>query len=203
MKTIKVSYKAFNCLFNVCGLSFIHNRCHGYCCSSKSMPPAVLDEDIKNITNLGGIVKDNILLMTGDNRCPMQLDNGLCKLYTKDGDFRPYDCKKTPIIITKRGTVSIYFTFYSRKCRVSKFEEKVPAYIAFKDSLIAFLGSKELYDKCVKHFKENKTDFIITVTDELRTHLRKDSTSKMFRNRYHNKENIKEKNVNGLSRFGI
>ena len=154
--SVKVSAASARLLFHGCDYEYIKNVCHGRCCDSATYGTliAIHASEQSKIEARGGCVKGGILqLRPGEKRCCFKSPEGFCGLhFTPD---KPFGCIASPFALNRCDTLIIRNRYKLLRCH--KDNAKIPAYVAFRASLVLLFGEAETSRLC-KHLDDGGGD---------------------------------------------
>ena len=175
MRRIKISNKMMKLRFNGCEPEYIENRCHASCCDSKStksgclvtihpsevikMEPFTKEEAFGNFKIINGIIETT----EGRKGCPFKLkENSLCILHGTE--YKPFGCIASPFTLNPSGTLIVRNRYKLLKCYNDG--RKLPAYRAFKGSLIELFGSV-VTEALTEFLDESDDDVSVEISDDV------------------------------------
>lgn len=140
---VRISVACMRQRFNGCDPDYIRDVCHASCCRSSIAPGGALvtvhpseEENLKRYP----IEVINGLIVPQDGRCPFQSKKThLCRIH--DTGDKPFGCIASPFTLNKNGTLIVRNRYRALKC----YEDgrKIPAYIAFRASLVLLFGEAD------------------------------------------------------------
>jgi hypothetical protein len=163
--------------FHGCEKNYIRETCKGICCHSSVSPSgiivSVLPEEEKVLTEQGAEIV-NGQIQAVDKRCPFKLKGSeLCALHDKG--LKPFGCRVSPFSLNKTGTLIIRNRYRLMRCYNAG--PKIPAYIAFAQSLITLIGGRH-YGILKMYLDNGGGNMMFTVSKELINKLRLNETLK-------------------------
>lgn len=139
---IKISLKSAVLRFHGCTPEYINNVCYGRCCTlSGGKKPAMVyvsDKEKVALAEMGVPTKGHFIAPNPDNRCPFH--NKICTIHES---HQPFGCKLSPFTLNKWKTLVVRKRYIGMCCFIGKKVGGVPAYVAFKRSLVALLGEDQ------------------------------------------------------------
>lgn len=150
--------------FHGCEKDYIKQICKGVCChssiSKSGIIVSVLPEEEAGLKKLGAEIKGG-LIQAIDRRCPFKtIGTELCSLHNKG--LKPFGCRISPFSLNNTGTLIIRNRY--RLIRCYNKGPKIPAYVAFKSSLIELFGDKE-YQDIKNAFDSDLTSYTTTINE--------------------------------------
>jgi DNA modification methylase len=139
-KSVKISVKSLQQLFQPCEPEYIKNVCHGRCCEGGKgqILVTIHESEQKRIKELGGEVQDGFLVDSeGCGLCPFKKEH-LCSIH----EDKPFGCKASPFTLNKNDTLIIRNRYRLLTCY--KTPDAIPAYKAHRWSLEQIFGVKEV-----------------------------------------------------------
>lgn len=148
-KTVRISSATLRQRFNGCDPEYIRTVCHGACCRSSVAPSGILvvvhPAEQVVVEQAGGVVKDGKLCAV-ERRCPFQESStDLCSLHGTPA--KPFGCIASPFTLSPSGRSLVIRNRY-RLLKCYNDGRKLPAYVAFRGSLDAILGTVEANSLC-------------------------------------------------------
>lgn len=174
-------------LFHGCTTQYIADVCHGRCCRSTVNPRGIVVTIHRNehaarqaITNLGGAIDSAGLVIPrpGEKACPAQTD-GLCSLHNTEA--KPFGCIASPFTLNKGNTLIVRNRYRLLICyRDNRDGPALPAYKAFRDSLILILGTTQT-DALTTHLDQGGGDYQCHIPTTTYTTLKDNDLAKHSR----------------------
>ena len=164
MPLVKIGEKTARAMFHPCDVDYIREVCNGRCCRSSdgSTHISVTPDQEAGLEKYGVTINGNHQIDAKD-RCPLQSEEGLCKIhFTAD---MPRGCIFSPFRIHPTAdTLIIKWRNRSLICYKTK-EGKQPAYKAHNFSLVTLFGAEEAA-RITKHFDVGGGDIIADMLPE-------------------------------------
>ncbi len=155
---IKISAKSLRARFNGCEPDYIATVCHGACCrSSKGNALVAVHADEQQHIESRGCTVTNGMIDAGE-KCPFQTESHLCGIHEAG---KPFGCTVSPFKINKNGTLIIRHRYYVLKCFNDG--KRIPAYVAFRASLVALFGEQET-ERIAAHLEKGGDDMNATMS---------------------------------------
>jgi Fe-S-cluster containining protein len=129
---------------------YIQNVCKGACCRSSTGPAQVYVTEAESRRLHVDRGEDGMIPCTG--RCPLQEATNLCRAHPR----KPFGCTASPFTVNKNGTLVCRHRYVSLKCYEDGPHPR-PAYIAFRDALVAIFGVRET-DRIAAHLASGGGD---------------------------------------------
>jgi hypothetical protein len=158
--------------FNGCEPEFIKTICKAGCefSSKHGTMITIHPSEKENIERLGGIVNENNFIIPikaqtvrGFRKCcPFHTPDGLCKLHYTS--YKPFGCIASPFTLNKHNTLIIRYRYFSLGCYNKG--KKLPAYIAFKESLNLILGEDNYKELCT-HLTLYDKDILMGIKEDI------------------------------------
>lgn len=156
MHKIQVSIKCMLHTFP-CYMEYIENICHGACCKSKTHGAATIIVSpsekatrayLQSSSNFPMQTLENNQIVTYQRMCVCQNDNGTCVLHSMG--LKPLGCTASPFMLTKHDVLITQRRYLALKCHRNPGDYKtLPAYIAFKSSLVRLFGNEQYQELCM------------------------------------------------------
>ena len=178
MIDVKVSAKSLRGRFNGCDSDYIANVCHGACCRTSSHPDGIIvsvDPSEVDLVTSGPIpiqLTSKNMVVPVNKRCPNQTEQNLCAAHGTP--HKPFGCIASPFTINKNHTLIVRNRYRLLKCYNDG--KKIPAYIAFRDSLVALFG-EENTQRIEVHLDAGGGDLQVPMGDKIAALLLKKNES--------------------------
>ena len=162
--TVKVSAAMMRQKFNGCDPDFITNVCHAACCRSSTggtdIFATVTPGEEPGIISLGAVVANSkVLPRDGETQCPFIGTDSLCTIHFTP--YKPMGCIISPFQLTNRNTLVVRNRYRRLKCY--NYGKKIPAYRAFRASLVLLFGEDEV-TKLTKHLDDGGGDIYMSLS---------------------------------------
>lgn len=161
---IKVSAACARREFNGCEPEYIKNVCHAACCRNTRVPEGCMvsihPTEEAAIVARGGVVKAG-LLKPAPGTCGCTFQNRsthLCDLHhTPD---KPFGCRASPFTLNANHTLVVRYRYTKLRC--FRDGRRLPAYVAFRESLDLILGAEQAQRVC-DHFAAGGGDIVCQI----------------------------------------
>lgn len=161
---VKVSAAMARQEFAGCSPDYIAQVCQARCCRAPSRPTGIMvtihRREVASIERAGGVVQDGMLQPApGTKRCPFQdTDTHLCGLHGTTA--KPLGCIASPFTLNANGTLVVRNRYRLLPCY--KDGARLPAYKAFRDSLVLLFGTEQT-DRLTAHLDAGGGDMTLTM----------------------------------------